>query len=235
MTQRRFSATCVVSLVVSAAAVLTAVVFVVGPASANTPRPTAWASQAVAPAATHRFDVGSSSEPAGRLACGPVLVSYDPTGAPASQGAPAGALTAVLEASVRRWADALGRPVVFSSDSAAASADGFLVTIGWSEDLGEGLAGSGASVTASNGIDENPSILSGNVRIAADAGAKLYANAGPGSWGETIEHELGHVAGLDHATAAGARMTTPAGSSWSYTAEELAALAWVGDNPVCGA
>jgi len=234
MTQRRFSAAGVVLLVVSAAAVLVAVVPVVRPASADAPRPTVWASRPPEPAA-HRFDVGYLSEPAGRLACGPVLVSYDPTGAPASQGAPAGALTAVLEASVRKWAAALGRPVVFTSDAAAARADGVLVTISWSEDLGGDVAGSASSVTASNGIDENPSILSGNVRLATGARATLNAHAGPGSWGETLEHELGHVAGLDHATAMGARMTTPAGSSWSYTAEELAALAWVGDNPMCGA
>jgi hypothetical protein len=161
------------------------------------------------------------------LACGSISVVYDRSGAPA-EFEPA-ALSRTVMVAIHNWSSAIGRDVAVGQDPYHPT--GTVITIDWVEDLPGDVVGLGGSSIVYKDRSPFPTITGGTITLAADG--DLALGGGRASWGEVVEHEAGHVARLAHAPAPGARMTTPSGSSTVYTADEVAALRWVGDNPVC--
>lgn len=180
---------------------------------------------------TELADVNFLDNPPSRIACGPITVTYDPMGAPPNLD-PIG-LDHAVNAAVSRWGAALDRPVALGRPGQAI--DGTVVSISWTDHLGPAVAGRGGGTTLYEGIASSPVTTGGTVTLAADQDMTADEAGSPGSWGEVVEHELGHVAGLDHAYAPGSRMSTPAGTSHAYTPAEQDALARAGQANACDA
>lgn len=155
--------------------------------------------------------------------CGvPVVIRYDANGAPYNADD-------VIRTASNLYSTSIGRPIIFEYGhvdfNEASSGSDFTIGIGWtgslpSNDERTDVLGQGGPIMS------GATVIGGHVSLAADT-AWPAAGASPGSELGVVLHELGHVAGLDHA--AGGQMEAEADDTRppGFSASEAAALRWI--------
>ncbi|MGH8984267.1 MAG: hypothetical protein ACRDY6_10400, partial [Acidimicrobiia bacterium] len=153
--------------------------------AADAPAPTA--PLPGAPEGSYAFAELVDGEPVAFDACVPLTVMYEPNGEPY----PA---TNDMATAVVHLNEAMGRAIDFQAGDTTQVPT---ITVRWVPSSADLPGSLGPETLGRGGYSRSGrTIISGSVALAADAG--LAPGFGPGSWGGTLLHELGHSVGLAH-------------------------------------